>query len=652
MLTTESMRKVTLILHQRRLANLIEQLGKNGLIQIIVKEEGGVENGGSGKELFEILRGLQEKINKILETDIDFEKKHDKNKISIEGQNIEEIVAYLKLEIEGLFNRWADLQKELNNLHLKLDSMKKTERLWADLLKNTEIDFTKTRNYTKILVRIGYLNWMNIELFTKSLQKFPHLFYYKKIGGEVALFLIASMRKYSNEIKKIEEEFHANMIENLEEVNLDTFNEVERRLREAKDYKQKLNSDLKELLTQNFIKLRAYTESIRNLVKILETQQKMNLTYHFITIEGWIPLSKLPNFKSFTKTLPSDIKILISDEVDINENPPTTVKRNKFTRIFGTLTGLYGVPRNREIDPTVLITISFPILFGFMFGDVGHGFMLLGGGLFFYFWKRKEQSSWKNLALIIAFCGISAIICGLLYGEFFGTHVFFGHHLEPLLFNPFSDMITALKLSVIIGAVMLSLAFSIEAVNFSLQGKKLDSVLVAIPKIFIFCGGVYIVFEYGFDIMTYFEGAIIIMVIPALIIVFGRGIVHLVTFRRAYPTETTGQLVGGGLLETWETLISFLSNIPSFCRIFALSLVHVGLTLAVIELSNISGFLAPVILIGGHIFVVLFEFLLVFIHNLRLHFNEFFGKFYHGDGRQFQPFVIENQFSTLIIKSV
>jgi V/A-type H+-transporting ATPase subunit I len=109
---------------------------------------------------------------------------------------------------------------------------------------------------------------------------------------------------------------------------------------------------------------------------------------------------------------------------------------NRFVRPFEEITKLYGIPHYNELDPTPLIAISFPILFGLMFGDVGHGLILLVGGLALGKLIKGNQSI-KNVCWIMAACGVAAIAAGLLFGEFFGRSIF-----APLWFSPFEDVFT------------------------------------------------------------------------------------------------------------------------------------------------------------------------------------------------------------------
>ena len=120
--------------------------------------------------------------------------------------------------------------------------------------------------------------------------------------------------------------------------------------------------------------------------------------------------------------------VLANESVEV-EDPPTKFNHSRFVKPFEEITKLYGLPHYDELDPTSMIAITFPLIFGLMFGDIGHGLLLLVGGLTVGRLIKRNQAI-KNICLILAACGVGAIIAGLLYGEFFGITVF-----RPLWFS-------------------------------------------------------------------------------------------------------------------------------------------------------------------------------------------------------------------------
>ena len=134
---------------------------------------------------------------------------------------------------------------------------------------------------------------------------------------------------------------------------------------------------------------------------------------------------------------------MLENEVAEVEDPPTKFSHSRFVKPFEEITKLYGLPHYDEVDPTPVMALTFPLIFGLMFGDVGHGLILLVGGLTLGKLIKRNQAI-KNVCWILAACGVGAIIAGLLYGEFFGIRLF-----APLWFSPFNNVFMFLIFSLV-----------------------------------------------------------------------------------------------------------------------------------------------------------------------------------------------------------
>jgi V-type H+-transporting ATPase subunit a len=148
--------------------------------------------------------------------------------------------------------------------------------------------------------------------------------------------------------------------------------------------------------------------------------------------EGWCPKTATEDVQLALRKAAKRSNALVPSVLSIikpTEEPPTYFKVNKFTRAFQNIVDAYGVARYREINPTVFTIVTFPFLFGVMFGDVGHGFMILAATLFMIY-KEKEWSQ-KKLSEMIAtpfegryvmlLMSIFAIYTGFIYNEFFSV---------------------------------------------------------------------------------------------------------------------------------------------------------------------------------------------------------------------------------------
>ncbi len=368
-------------------------------------------------------------------------------------------------------------------------------------------------------------------------------------------------------------------------------------------------------------------------------------------------------------------------EEDMQKEAPTIMKNNRLFRPYETLTKMYGVPAYAEIDPTPILFFTFPLIFGLMFGDIGHGLCLVISGLIgARIYKEKEGS--RNFSWIIFYCGLGAILFGFLYGEFFGMHniEIFGVVLLELkavtfyvpllgnitLHNPIENIMSLFYFSIIVGVIHINLGWFVQLLNYWKQSRRYLAITDSFFKILLLTGGTTLIFGYGFQINLWIAWPypILLTVIPGLSLVVSKplgkalGISYL-------KEETFGGLLSEGSIETFETLLSVLSNVSSYIRLLALALAHISLMLAIRTMIDIIVVPSPnenlllfiiaeifvvIGLIFGNLIIILIEGLLVFLNTLRLHFYEFFFKFYQGSGTEFFPFYLDNDYSVINFK--
>ncbi|MFR5073557.1 MAG: V-type ATPase 116kDa subunit family protein [Bianqueaceae bacterium] len=141
------------------------------------------------------------------------------------------------------------------------------------------------------------------------------------------------------------------------------------------------------------------------------------------------------------------------EEVDERIKTPTKLKNKGVVKAFEALVGMYGVPSYNELDPTPLVTITYLLIFGMMFGDVGQGLVIFFGAFFLYKLKGIK------LAKVISYCGISSVIFGFVYGSFFGNETII-HSLLPFLplLEPMQDQLITLGIGLGLGAILIVVA--------------------------------------------------------------------------------------------------------------------------------------------------------------------------------------------------
>ncbi len=328
---------------------------------------------------------------------------------------------------------------------------------------------------------------------------------------------------------------------------------------------------------------------------------------------------------------------------DTHHVPPVKLRNCRLFRPFEFFVDMYGLPRYNEIDPTAFVAITYTILFGIMFGDLGQGVCVAVIG--WLMWKYKKMA----VGRILIPCGISSAVFGLVFGSVFG----FEHVLDPLyhaLFGleekPIEVMNPSMTVNIILGAVLIGLFLIMVAMVLnivsSLRRRDYESGLfgpngiaglVFYAALVAGLGGQFI----GLHLISV-PYVLALIVLPLLLIFLREPLGRLAAGDPDWKPEKWGEFILQNFFELFEIMLSYLSNTMSFLRVGAFVLVHAGMMMAVFAIGNMFhafGFTVAVII--GNALVMVMEALLVAIQVMRLEFYEMFSRYYNGDGRSFRP---------------
>jgi Archaeal/vacuolar-type H+-ATPase subunit I len=221
--------------------------------------------------------------------------------------------------------------------------------------------------------------------------------------------------------------------------------------------------------------------------EVLETLRKPGGTKNFAVIQGYIPKKMEKKFKEVTSQWTS-----ITEEVkdkDTLAELPVYLDNPRWVKTFEVITNSQGIPKKGEFDPTWMVALMWPIFYGLMFADVGHGLLLMGLGLLF---KFKGQGNLSRWGMLLAISGGAGALAGVFQGEVFGFHIqhFVGfemllheggplHSISWLIGSisvaelTFDQVIMILKVSLFIGVIHLGWAFLLRIRNFSKKKTKM-----------------------------------------------------------------------------------------------------------------------------------------------------------------------------------
>lgn len=555
------------------------------------------------------------------------------------GSTSQKILA-LKKETDNLNEALSRIQEKTEQLNYTKDMLGRLSLMGVDLAAMEELKL--------IYVATASVPSKNFSGLETALAGLPIFINRCALTKEVSFVCLAIPTKHQADVEKILRTYHAEVFHIPKELPHDlteATKEVNKQLKENADKEKALCHSLKKLGEENKDNLASLKETSENILTLLQAEKKIIQSGRLATVKGFVPSNKFNELnEKVSRTMEGKVLVLPNEPVESEKEPPTRITNSRFIRPFEELTKLYGLPKYSEIDPTPLIAITFPILFGLMFGDLGHGLVLLLGGLIVGKLIKGNQGM-KNVCYIMAACGIGAMAAGLLFGEFFGKQIF-----APLWFSPFENVFSFLIFTLVVGIVQIISGITLEMVNFAIKHNIADALLTSLPKIGFFVGGVYLIYSCQLNFGAWFSGPILAAIIPFIILIVGKPAYLAVAKPKSHAAGEHAEMdtISGRLFEGGDLVTRLLSNTISYSRILALLMAHWALllvTYTIADLVNpvgsasILGFiLAGVIIIFGNIFVLALEGLIVFIHTLRLHFYEWFSKFYAGTGSEFNPF--------------
>jgi len=403
--------------------------------------------------------------------------------------------------------------------------------------------------------------------------------------------------------------------------------------------------EIDKIFNQNMKQLAHIKGELILLNKVYSARDYVVGLGDILSITGFIPSRDVKMLKEQYSDMDNvEIEIMPANS-DKRINPPTKLKNNWFTKPFVSFIKMYGLPSYTSIDPTPFLAITYSLLFGMMFGDLGHGIVLTIFGFLIY---RKYKIP---LAAIAARIGIASMFFGFLYGSFFGneeilTPIFtnwFGLPGKPVSILDPNFTMTLMIGSMILGSVLIIISMTINII-IGFKKKNYENVFFSQNG---FAGMIFYVFlligigaKVALSVSLFSPLTIaLFIVLPLLLIFFKLPLGRLMKKENPFPNKLGGFLVEE-FFELFEIILSYLTNTMSFLRVGGFMLSHASMMLLVYTILAMSGsFIGQsLILIIGNLFVMGFEGLIVGIQVLRLEFYEMFSRYFEGDGTPFIAF--------------
>lgn len=539
--------------------------------------------------------------------------------------------------------------QEKNTLEQRVESLEESR---ARISPFTDLNYNLSTilHFKYIRFRFGRIPKEYFQKFTDYVYDTIDTVYYKCSEDEEYVWIVYFVpESISKKIDAIYASMHFERYlipDEYEGTPLEAGEALDQKIGDMKNRIADLENKRRECLEKNRDAILAAAARLERYDKNFNVRKMAASTTHksstFYILCGWMTKDQAAAFREEIKNDPDVFLIVEEDHGNVISKPPTKLKNPGIFRPFELFIRMYGLPSYEELDPTILIGITYSFLFGFMFGDAGQGLCLLAGGFLLY--RLKKMS----LAAIISCCGFFSTIFGLLFGSVFG----FEDVITPLWLRP-ADAMTTLPfigklntvfvVSISIGMGIILLTMVLNIIN-SLREKDAE-------KLWFDTNGVAGLVFYGSLVLAVvlfmtghvLPGSAVLAVmfgVPLLLMFFKEPLTAFLE-KKARTAAPGGKamFVIQGFFELFEVLLSYFSNTLSFVRVGAFAVSHAAMMEVVLMLAGAeAGSPNWLVVVLGNLFVCGLEGLVVGIQVLRLEYYELFSRFYRGSGREFKPY--------------
>lgn len=630
------MKKATMIALQSEKNEILSSLQKFGYLQIVNLEEQ-MEQGFEDLQPDsdnEAVGRLEAKLSQV-KYSLDFLGKFNKEKKPLFAQKIQvdesKHKEYLENE-EKLNEIYEDCRSidskftEIKSSETKLNNIISQLNPWLSLNENLE-DIGATKNTNTIL---GFIAGKYEEELIAAVNAEDLHAYLVKVGAEKenSFFMVTYHKACEEKIAQLLKQAGWTKV---------TFSEYSGT---PKDNVERLKSEINELenIKKELVKKAealvpeiGFLEILYDLISI--EKDRRTVVKDFVKtdktfmLQGWLPEKFTGNMTKVLDGITDKYTISFEDPGEEDEMP-VLLDNPKPVKPYEMITDLYSVPNAKGIDPNIFMAPFFVVFFGMMVTDAVYGiFMSAVTGYVLY--KYKPQGGMKNMMWIMFFGGISTFFWGGIFGGWLGDLI----KIKPWWFNPLDEPLKMLIFCLILGVIHLYTGYILQAYQSIKAGNFMDAIYDQVLWLMLLTG-------------------LIFLALPPLAVV-GKymaiiGAAGTVIFSARSEKNIFKRLISGVL--ALYNVSGFLGDVLSYSRLFALCLA----TGVIAQVFNAMGVMMGGSIIGKIIMVAFLAFAHVFntalgvlgayVHTSRLQYVEFFGKFYEGEGKPFNPFRIKTKY--------
>jgi V/A-type H+/Na+-transporting ATPase subunit I len=661
------MKKVSLVVYQSHLEEIIKNLHEKGLMQVIdiAKEEPEIleelEKAQMDSEaetcalyelrltrLIDILKKIKPKkkgIKTIFSPELPEIKTTDES-------SLEEIYSYAEGYLDNTEKKIIEKEEKLQKLNEEKEKLKQDlEKI--NYLLDFDFNLSDISDSEYLTVKVGTTK--DLDFIKEKIKNIEHATFFSKQFGtkkktEWAVLIVAH-KKHHTHIEKISKAaINEFSFEDVTGSPQNVVKQLKKQIKEIEEKSKKLISSLRFYAKNQLSDLLALREEIQLEKVRKEISKNFAKTNTSYIIKGWILEKDEKTFKKFITSTAGQYTICdFENPSEKKDNPPTYMKTPRWAEGFKGLVSMFGTPKYNEIDPTIIMGIFFVLFFGVMLGDGGYGLLILILSLFGYFKLGKHSDMIRNWSFMGIWMGLITTIFGLLtnsfFGNFFQSFIYknseaylyqfelFGVQIQPIV-DPIKDPISLLILALVFGLIQLNVGIMLGIIQAFKDKKYKEMLTEKLCWVPLQIGGGILIGQHilGFQ---FIESLILLSYILIII-----GLAQLFI--------STGPI-------GFFSITGYVGDWLSYARLLALGLATVGMALAFNEVAKLIGNMIPfigfiitiIILIVAHLVNLGLQALGAGIHSLRLQYVEFFNRFYEGGGYEFSPFKIKRKYTKI-----
>jgi len=572
--------------------------------------------------------------------------------------------------LSSVKERLQSLERERSGFMARLEAVKRLGELGAEL--------EYLRSTGKIWIVVGELDEENLTGFSSELESSlsGRVILHSFGAGKRRSVLIACMLRDRERVSPLLYRYEVNLLEIPEARGApgEAVYDLEEKIRKIDAQVRELRKRVRMISKRHGPRVSVIRELLEIQKERLEARRLFGRTESTVVVEGWVPEKNVERAEQVLAgaTLGKYVCRYYEPLKEELDSVPSKFENPPGLKNFEYITKMYGMPKYWETDPTPILSFTFPIFFAIALSDAGYGLAL---SLFMASGVWVAGAFPKNLRRVMIISGMCTVVAGLLIGGWFG----FG---QGLWVNPIQRPVPLLKLTVFIGIIHLTLGIGVAGVLRDVFSRNWKNIIFErLSKILLLFGFFGLGFcvlgiglhEFGigftfpkvglFDAFNPFSPAPAI--VSAFRLLFYSGLLLGVVGALISGSGIGGKV--GGAVNSIYGITGLIADVTSYCRLLALC---IATGVIAFSINFILGFIwngiAPAeinpltavyvcilaVVFGlmffvAHSFNIFLNSLGGFVHTLRLHFAEFFSKFYEGGGEEFKPFVAKRNITRI-----